>query len=77
MIINGIKMDDFLKSVAAQLGASPSDIQADFLNTFFDELRKNCKTHYNAEVQMHYIAADLSDSSKELAACWALPEPPV
>lgn len=72
MIINGIKMDDFLKSVAAQLGASPSDIQADFLNTFFDELRKGCKTNYNAEMQMHYINDGLNAETKELVKCWGV-----
>ena len=55
---------DYLE-VAAEVGASDDNHQSAFLNAFFEELKKDCGTHYAKEMQLHMIRDKLSDVSVE------------
>lgn len=52
-----IKYED----VAAFLAHEDNIIQAKFFSTFAQELRKNCETHYHAEMQMIHVIAEMSE----------------
>jgi len=54
------------KTVAALLANSDDNDQFDFFSTFCAELRKCCKTHFNTQAQLSFVAMKLSREDKEL-----------
>lgn len=65
MEIAGLDLDGLLKSIAAKLAHQDADIQSEFFNIFFNELKHACETHFRTESQCLYIADKLSDVSQE------------
>jgi predicted alpha/beta superfamily hydrolase len=53
--------------VAALLAHEDCKTQAAFLNVFTKELNAICETRHAAEMQATYIAAELTEETKELA----------
>lgn len=61
-------------SIAALLAHEDAKVQGGFLNTFAKELNVICDTRHAAEMQVFYIAEELSSEAKAVAKTLAYEE---
>lgn len=61
-----VSMD--LVELAAAIAVMDSDAQSEFFHAFAVALFRDCRNEHNAEMQMFYVSAALSDRDKRLFA---------